>query len=144
MRTLINFVYRQSYSEERLLTPLTDPEKMGGLVPVSPLDNALDDMLVSLPSLPSYMEVSFDRTCSEDQGSECEVLKFIIFLSKDSEVTEAAIEATEPMVNSHAEEADMNVEALRVRLLALNEVLEQAREESITNKLQLARFQRQQ
>ena len=46
---------RETFEEERLLTPLTDTENMGGLVPVSPLDNVLDDVLVSLPN---YLEVS--------------------------------------------------------------------------------------
>jgi hypothetical protein len=48
-------IFRETFEEERLLTPLTDNENMGGLVPVSPLDNALDDTLVSLPS---YVDVS--------------------------------------------------------------------------------------
>ena len=62
---------------------------------------------------------------------------------KDGEVTEAAIEATEPLVNLHVDTDTLDVGALRVRLLALNEILEQAREDAITSKLQLARFQRQ-
>ncbi|XP_008212616.1 sorting nexin-29 isoform X2 [Nasonia vitripennis] len=110
----ISWAERETYEEERLLTPLTDTENMGGLVPVSPLDNALDDMLVSLPN---YLE--------------------------DSDSTEAAVEATEPLANAHADADTLDVEGLRVRLLALNELLEQAREDAITSKLQLARFQRQ-
>lgn len=67
----------------------------------------------------------------------------IWFDLKDSDSTEAAVEATEPLANAHADADTLDVEGLRVRLLALNEVLEQAREDAITSKLQLARFQRQ-
>lgn len=34
---------------------MTDTENLGGLVPVSPLDQTLDDMLVTLPT---YLDVS--------------------------------------------------------------------------------------
>ncbi|XP_011506155.1 PREDICTED: sorting nexin-29 isoform X2 [Ceratosolen solmsi marchali] len=110
----INWDERETFEEERLLTPLTDNENMGGLVPVSPLDSVLDDTLVNLAS---YID--------------------------NYETTEAAVEATEPLVDTHAEVDTLDVEGLRARLLALNEVLEQTREDAITSKHQLARFQRQ-
>ncbi|XP_014210929.1 sorting nexin-29 isoform X2 [Copidosoma floridanum] len=110
----ITWTERDAYEEERLLTPLTDTENMGGLVPVSPLSNALDDMMISLPS---YLE--------------------------DSEVAEAAVEATEPLVNMQLSDDSLDVESLRARLSSLNNVLEQTREDALTSKFQLARFQRQ-
>lgn len=58
VRTLKFFFFffnSETLEEDRLLTPLTDTENMGGLVPVSPLDNSLEDVLVSLPS---YIDVS--------------------------------------------------------------------------------------
>ncbi|KAJ8681191.1 hypothetical protein QAD02_016978 [Eretmocerus hayati] len=105
---------RETCEDERLLTPLTDNENMGGLVPVSPLDNALDDMMVSLTS---YLE--------------------------DDEPAEAAVEATEPLDSVTSDADTLDAEGLRLRLVTLNETLEQAREDAITSKLQLARFQRQ-
>jgi sorting nexin-29 len=62
---------------------------------------------------------------------------------KSYETTEAAVEATEPLVDTHAEADAQDVEGLRVRLIALNEVLEQTREDAIASKHQLTRFQRQ-
>ncbi|KAH0561707.1 hypothetical protein KQX54_018916 [Cotesia glomerata] len=103
----------ESPEEERVLTPLTDGS-MGGLVPVSPLDQTLEDMLVTLPN---YL---------------------------DAELTEDAVEATEPLgLDSHVDASELDTEALRVRLIAMEEVLEQAKEDAVTSRLQLARFQRQ-
>lgn len=45
-------VFSQSFEE--VLTPVTDSGNMGGLVPVSPLDQTLDDMLIALPN---YIDV---------------------------------------------------------------------------------------
>lgn len=53
------------------------------------------------------------------------------------------MEATEPLVNADTDADTLDPVGLRVRLAALNEALEQAREEAITSKLQLNRFQRQ-
>ncbi|XP_011142398.2 sorting nexin-29 isoform X1 [Harpegnathos saltator] len=107
----------ESFEEEKILTPVTDAENLGGLVPVSPLDQTLDDMLVTLPN----------------------------YLDDSSEVTEAAMEATEPLIglDFHVDPENLDIDTLRVRLLAMTEVLEQAREDAITSRLQLARFQRQ-
>lgn len=90
---------------------------MVGLVPVSPLDQTLDDMLIALPN----------------------------YLDDPPEVAEPALEATEPLAdlynNTDADNLDMGT--LRVRLLAMTEMLEQAKEDAVTSKLQLARLQRQ-
>ncbi|KAG8036094.1 hypothetical protein G9C98_004674 [Cotesia typhae] len=103
----------ESPEEERVLTPLTDGS-MGGLVPVSPLDQTLEDMLVTVPN---YL---------------------------DAELTENAVEAMEPLgLDSHVDASELDTEALRVRLIAMGEVLEQAKEDAVTSRLQLARFQRQ-
>ncbi|KAL6258123.1 hypothetical protein P5V15_010042 [Pogonomyrmex californicus] len=106
----------ESFEEEKLLTPVMDAGNLGGLVPVSSLDQTLDDMLVTLPN---YLD--------------------------DSEVTESAMEATEPLVglDFHVDPENLDIDTLRIRLLAMTEVLEQAREDAITSRLQLARFQRQ-
>lgn len=48
-------VASESFEEEKILTPVTDAGNLGGLVPVSPLDQTLDDMLVTLPN---YLDVS--------------------------------------------------------------------------------------
>ncbi|XP_011636612.1 sorting nexin-29 [Pogonomyrmex barbatus] len=106
----------ESFEEEKLLTPVMDAENLGGLVPVSSLDQTLDDMLVTLPN---YLD--------------------------DSEATESAMEATEPLVglDFHVDPETLDIDTLRIRLLAMTEVLEQAREDAITSRLQLARFQRQ-
>lgn len=60
-------------------------------------------------------------------------------------MTEPAVEATEPLVglDLHIDPENLDVNTLRVRLIAMTEVLEQAREDAITSRLQLARFQRQ-
>ncbi|XP_024946729.1 sorting nexin-29 isoform X2 [Cephus cinctus] len=107
----------ESLDEERVLTPITDSGNMGGLVPVSPLEQTLDDLLVT-PSM---------------------------YPDESTEVTEAAVEATEPLVglDMHADAENLDVDALRIRLIAMGEVLEQAREDAVTSRLQLARFQRQ-
>lgn len=44
-----------SFEEEKILTPVMDAGNLGGLVPVSSLDQTLDDMLVTLPN---YLDVS--------------------------------------------------------------------------------------
>ncbi|KAG7202871.1 hypothetical protein KM043_010019 [Ampulex compressa] len=107
----------ESFEEEKVLTPVIDSGNMGGLVPISPLDQTLDDMLITLPN----------------------------YLDDSSEVTEAALEATEPLtgLDIHANPDNLDVDTLRIRLIAMNEVLEQAREDAVTSRLQLARFQRQ-
>ncbi|XP_034946152.1 sorting nexin-29 [Chelonus insularis] len=112
-----NFERSDSLEEERVLTPLTDVGNIGGLVPVSPLDQTLNDMLVTLPN----------------------------YIDDESEITENAIEATEPLagLDSHIDADQLDINALRVRLLAMSEVLEQAKEDAVTSRLQLARFQRQ-
>ncbi|XP_076233972.1 sorting nexin-29 [Calliopsis andreniformis] len=107
----------ESFEEEKVLTPVTDSGNMGGLVPVSPLDQMLDDMLIALPN----------------------------YLDDSLEVTEAAVEATEPLagLNIHANTEDLDTETLRIKLVAMNEILEQAKEDAMTSRLQLARLQRQ-
>ncbi|XP_029046049.1 sorting nexin-29 [Osmia bicornis bicornis] len=107
----------ETFEEEKVLTPVTDSSNMGGLVPVSPLDQTLDDMLIALPNY------------SDDT----------------SEVTEAAIEATEPLENIdlHTDADSLDVKALQVRLLAMTEVLEQAKEDAMASRSQLSRLQRQ-
>ncbi|KAF7988973.1 hypothetical protein HCN44_007283 [Aphidius gifuensis] len=102
--------------EDKVLTPLNDNSGMVNLMPVSPLDQTLDDMLVALPT---YIN--------------------------DNDITENAIEATEPLtgIDYHIDADKLDIDALKIRLLAMNEVLEQAREDSISSRLQLARFQRQ-
>lgn len=67
------------------------------------------------------------------------------FIQDSSVVMEAAMEATEPLVglDFHIDSDNLDIDTLRVRLLAMTEVLEQAREDAITSRLQLARFQRQ-
>ncbi|XP_054010336.1 sorting nexin-29 [Hylaeus anthracinus] len=108
---------RESFEEEKVLTPITDSENMGGLVPVSPLDQTLDDMLIALPN----------------------------YLDDSSEVAEAAVEATEPLagLDAHLDADSLDIEALRIKLLATTEVLEQAKEDAVTSRLQIARLQRQ-
>lgn len=107
----------ESFEEEKVLTPVTDSINMGGLVPVSPLDQTLDDMLIALPN----------------------------YLDNSSDVTEAAVEATEPLagLDLHADIESLDINTLRVKLLAMNEVLEQAKEDAVTSRLQHARLQRQ-
>lgn len=108
----------ESFEEEKVLTPVTDTGNMGGLVPVSPLDQTLDDMLIALPN--NYLDDS-------------------------SEVTEAGVEATEPLagLDAHTDTENLDAETLRVKLLAMTEILEQAKEDAMTSRLQLARLQRQ-
>lgn len=107
----------ETFEEEKVLTPVTNSGNMGGLVPVSPLDQTLDDMLIALPS----------------------------YLDDSSEVAEPAVEATEPLtdLDIHTDADSLDIEALRVRLLAMTEMLEQAKEDAMTSRLQLARLQRQ-
>lgn len=62
---------------------------------------------------------------------------------QDIETAETAVEATEPLVNFQSNSDTFDIETLRIRLLATTEVLEQAREDAISSRLQLARFQRQ-
>lgn len=47
----------ESFEEEKVLTPIMDIGNMGGLVPVSSLEQTLDDMLVTLPN---YLDVSLN------------------------------------------------------------------------------------
>jgi len=69
---------------------------------------------------------------------------FSNFVFQDSsEVAESAIEAMEPLIGFHIDSENLDINTLRIRLLAMTEVLEQAREDAITSRLQLARFQRQ-
>jgi len=71
---------------------------------------------------------------------------FSNFVFKDSsEVAESAMEAMEPLIglDFHIDSENLDIDTLRIRLLAMTEVLEQAREDAITSRLQLARFQRQ-
>ncbi|XP_076165639.1 sorting nexin-29 isoform X3 [Ptiloglossa arizonensis] len=107
----------ESFEEEKVLTPVTDSGNMGGLVPVSPLDQTLDDMLIALPN----------------------------YLDDSSEVTEAAVEATEPLadLDAHTDPENLDIEALRIKLIATTEVLEQAKEDAVASKSQLTRLQRQ-
>lgn len=114
---LLEWEQRESFEEEKVLTPIMDTGNMGGLVPVSSLDQTLDDMIVTLPN----------------------------YLNDSVDVTEPAVEATEPLVglDLHIDPENLDIDTLRVRLLAMTEVLEQAREDAITSRLQLARFQRQ-
>ncbi|CAK9822372.1 Sorting nexin-29 [Anthophora retusa] len=105
------------FEEEKVLTPITDSGNMGGLVPVSPLDQTLDDMLIALPN----------------------------YLDDSSEIAEAAVEATEPLtdLDIHTDAEDLDIEGLRIRILALTEMLEQAKEDAMSSRSQLARLQRQ-
>lgn len=107
----------ESLEEDKVLTPVAEAISMGGLVPVSPLDQTLDDMLIALPN----------------------------YVADSSEITEPAVEATEPLtgMDTPNDIESLDVETLRVRLLAMTEILEQAREDALTSRLQLARFQRQ-
>ncbi|XP_043255709.1 sorting nexin-29 [Colletes gigas] len=107
----------ESFEEEKVLTPITDSGNMGGLVPVSPLDQTLDDMLLALPN----------------------------YLDDSSEVAEAAVEATEPLadLDTHADTESLDIDALRMKLVATTEILEQAKEDALTSRSQLARLQRQ-
>lgn len=47
--------HSESFEEEKILTPVTDSGNMRSLVPVSSLDQTLDDVLVTLPN---YLDVS--------------------------------------------------------------------------------------
>lgn len=60
-------------------------------------------------------------------------------------MAEPAVEATEPFtdLDVHTDADSLDIEALRVRLLAMTEILEQAKEDAMTSRLQLARLQRQ-
>ncbi|XP_043792694.1 sorting nexin-29 isoform X2 [Apis laboriosa] len=107
----------ETFEEEKILTPITNSGSMGGLVPVSPLDQTLDDMLITLPS----------------------------YLDDSSEVAEPAIEATEPFtdLDIHINNDNLDIETLQVKLLAMTEMLEQAKEDAMTSRLQFGRLQRQ-
>lgn len=61
------------------------------------------------------------------------------------ESAEPALEATEPVIASlPCDDTDkLDIDTLRVRLLATSEILEQAREDAIASRSQLVRFQRQ-
>ncbi|XP_046427849.1 sorting nexin-29 isoform X2 [Neodiprion fabricii] len=108
----------ESVEEERVLTPLTDVGSMRGLVPVSPTEEPnLEDLLVTPPSYSDDLQ----------------------------EVTEAAVEAIEPPTGLEIQKdmENLDIETLRIRLLALAELLDQAKEDATGSRLQLARFQRQ-
>ncbi|CAL7950089.1 unnamed protein product [Xylocopa violacea] len=107
----------ETFEEEKVLTPVTNSGNMGGLVPISPLDQTLDDMLIALPN----------------------------YLDDSSEVAEPAVEATEPLtdLDLHTDDANLDIEALRMKLLAVTEMLEQAKEDAVSSRTQLARLQRQ-
>ncbi|XP_016767929.1 sorting nexin-29 isoform X3 [Apis mellifera] len=109
--------FSETFEEEKILTPITNSGSMGGLVPVSPLDQTLDDMLITLPS----------------------------YLDDSSEVAEPAIEATEPFtdLDIHTNNDSLDIETLQVKLLAMTEMLEQAKEDAMTSRLQFGRLQRQ-
>lgn len=51
---ILSNIFSETFEEEKVLTPVTNSGNMGGLVPVSPLDQTLDDMLIALPS---YLDV---------------------------------------------------------------------------------------
>ncbi|XP_063983908.1 sorting nexin-29 [Diachasmimorpha longicaudata] len=107
--------------DDRVLTPLTDVGSLGGLLPVSPLDQTLDDFVSS-----NYLE-------SLQESLKSDLLD-----------PEPAIEATEPLgLDPHLDPGELDVESLRTRLLAMGEVLENCREDAITSRVQLARLQRQ-
>lgn len=50
----------ENYEDGKVLTPVNDSGNMGGLVPISPLDKSLEDMLVALPS---YLDVRNEFFC---------------------------------------------------------------------------------
>lgn len=52
---ILSNIYSESFEEEKILTPVMDTGNLGGLVPISSLDQTLDDMLVTLPN---YLDVS--------------------------------------------------------------------------------------
>lgn len=52
---ILSNIYSDSFEEEKILTPVMDTGNLGGLVPISSLDQTLDDMLVTLPN---YLDVS--------------------------------------------------------------------------------------
>lgn len=74
-------------------------------------------------------------------------IRFIwAFCTQDSsEIAEPAVEAIEPLavLDIHTDADNLDIEALRIRLLAMTELLEQAKEDAITSRSQLARLQRQ-
>ncbi|XP_043685961.1 sorting nexin-29 [Vespula pensylvanica] len=108
--------YGESLDEAKILTPVTDSDNLG-LVPTSPLDQTFDDMLINLPN----------------------------YLNETTEITEPAVEATEHLINldDRRNTEDLDAETLRLKLLTMNELLEQAREDAMTSRLLLNRFQRQ-
>ncbi|XP_035718997.1 sorting nexin-29-like [Vespa mandarinia] len=108
--------YVESLNEGKILTPVTDADNLG-LVPTSPLDQTFDDMLVNLPN----------------------------YLNKTTDITEPAVEATEHLVNldDRTNTENLDAETLRLKLLTMDELLEQARGDAMTSRLLLNRFQRQ-
>ncbi|XP_047370641.1 sorting nexin-29 isoform X5 [Vespa velutina] len=112
----MNMCKNESLDEGKILTPVTDADNLG-LVPTSPLDQTFDDMLVSLPN----------------------------YLNKTTDITEPAVEATEHLVNldDRTNTENLDAETLRLKLLTMDELLEQAREDAMTSRLLLNRFQRQ-
>lgn len=55
------------------------------------------------------------------------------------------MEATEPLadLDAHTDPENLDIEALRIKLIATTEVLEQAKEDAVASKSQLTRLQRQ-
>lgn len=54
--------FSETFEEEKVLTPVTDSNNMGGLVPVSPLDQTLDDMLIALPNYSDVRAIKLNCT----------------------------------------------------------------------------------
>ncbi|XP_015176940.1 PREDICTED: sorting nexin-29 [Polistes dominula] len=108
--------HSESLDERKILTPVTDSDNLG-LVLTSPLDQTFDDILVSLPN----------------------------YINETTDITEPAVEATEHLENldNHTNTENLDPEALRSKILTMDELLEQAREEAMTSRLVLNRFQRQ-
>lgn len=106
----------ESLDEEKILTPVLDSNNLG-LVPTSPLDQTFDDVLVSLPN----------------------------YIDETSNITEPAVEATEHLdnLNDDTSTENLDAETLRLKLLAMSELLEQTREDAMSSRLLLTRFQRQ-
>ncbi|XP_014601263.1 PREDICTED: sorting nexin-29 [Polistes canadensis] len=108
--------HSESLDEGKILTPVTDSDNLG-LVLTSPLDQTFDDILVSLPN----------------------------YINETTDITEPAVEATEHLENldNHTNTENLDAEALRSKIMTMDELLEQAREDAMTSRLLLNRFQRQ-
>ncbi|KAK2577049.1 hypothetical protein KPH14_005865 [Odynerus spinipes] len=106
----------ESLDVGKILTPVTDSDNLG-LVPTSPLDQAVDHVLVSLPN----------------------------YVNETADITEPAVEATENLTNldDNTNTENLDAETLQLKLLTMGELLEQAREDAMSSRLLLTRFQRQ-